>query len=188
MVSWSWLGPDWMAPGEPNGGLTPRLDNHPRAGWPSRPAGPRRFSRPSSPSLSPVPPPPADFGNAGELRTISRNVRNFVVEDAPVSGGLSVSLNPAPIGSSNNGFFTGSAGYAYRGVTVRDGGKWGGRFFGNGEADGKSGSFAGTSPTRQARVFWACLPPKSSRSHGIRGPLAKVFRWASDGRIGMYGR
>ncbi|MDE0695201.1 MAG: hypothetical protein OXH76_05120 [Boseongicola sp.] len=59
-------------------------------------------------------------------------------------GGLSVSLGLAPIGASNNGFFTGRIGYTYRGVAVRDGGRWGGRFFGNGEPDGRPGSAAGT--------------------------------------------
>ena len=86
----------------------------------------------------------ADFGTAGQLGTISGDVRNFTAGGTTIEGNLSVSLDPAPIGGSNNGFFTGSAGYTYRGVTVRDEGRWGGRFFGNGEPDGKPGSVAGT--------------------------------------------
>ena len=85
----------------------------------------------------------ADFGTSSQLGTIRGSVQDFVIEDVPEDA-LSVTLESAPIGGSNNGFFTGNAGFTYRGVTDSDAGQWGGRFFGNGETDGKPGSVAGT--------------------------------------------
>lgn len=83
----------------------------------------------------------AEFGTSSELGTISGNVRNFVTdESSPLPNAPSVMLDSAPIGSLNNGYFTGNVSFAGHNNV----GKWGGRFFGNDEPDGKPGSVAGT--------------------------------------------
>ena len=58
----------------------------------------------------------ADFGTSSQLGTIRGSVQDFVIEGVPEDV-LSVTLESAPIGGSNNGFFTGKAGFTYRGVT-----------------------------------------------------------------------
>ena len=86
----------------------------------------------------------AAFGTSSELGTVSGSVRKFDFESDFDGAGLSVTLGSAPIGSSNSGFFSGAAGFTYLGVTEHNAGQWGGRFFGNGEDDGKPGAVAGT--------------------------------------------
>jgi len=82
----------------------------------------------------------AIFGGGSDLGTISGAITNFEVDGSPANGRLD--LGTASIGSANSGFFRGS-------VTGSDDehsytGHWGGQFFGNGEADGRPGSVAGT--------------------------------------------
>lgn len=82
----------------------------------------------------------ADFGDPNGLGTISGLMTEIDVDDERVSGSLS--LGAAPIGSSNNGFFEGQVSGTVLGSAYD--GRWGGQFFGNGEADGRPGSVAGT--------------------------------------------
>ena len=83
----------------------------------------------------------AEFGTSSELGTIGGTIRNFSVEgSAPLASAPSVVLDRAPIVSSNSGSFTGNVSLAGH----NDIGKWGGRFFGDDEPDGKPGSVAGT--------------------------------------------
>ena len=82
----------------------------------------------------------ANFGGGSDLGTIGGAITNFEVDGSPTDGRLD--LGTASIGSANSGFFRGS-------VTGSDDehsytGHWGGQFFGNGEADGRPGSVAGT--------------------------------------------
>ena len=82
----------------------------------------------------------ANFGDASGLGTISGRITNFDVDGERVAGRLD--LGSANIGAQNSGFFRGA-------VTGADGerrytGHWGGQFFGNGQADGRPGSVAGT--------------------------------------------
>lgn len=82
----------------------------------------------------------ADFGGRSDLGTISGSVTGIEVDDERSSG--SVSLGTASIGSSHSGFFEGRVSGVVEGRTYT--GRWGGQFFGNGEADGKPGSVGGT--------------------------------------------
>ena len=82
----------------------------------------------------------ANFGDANGLGTINGSLTNFALDGTPVPGALN--LGTANIGAQNSGFFRGA-------VTGADDersytGHWGGQFFGNGEADGRPGSVAGT--------------------------------------------
>ena len=83
----------------------------------------------------------ANFGGGNDLGTISGSITNFEVDGEPDDGTLN--LGTAPIGSQNSGFFEGA-------VTGADSertyvGNWGGQFFGNGESDGRPGTFGGRS-------------------------------------------
>ena len=82
----------------------------------------------------------ANFGDANGLGTISGSMTGFVADDTPIAGTLD--LGTANIGAQNSGFFRGTVSGAdgERGYT----GHWGGQFFGNGQADGRPGSVAGT--------------------------------------------
>ena len=82
----------------------------------------------------------ANFGNANGLGTINGSLTNFALDGTPVTGALN--LGTANIGAQNSGFFRGAVTGAddQRSYT----GHWGGQFFGNGEADGRPGSVAGT--------------------------------------------
>ena len=83
----------------------------------------------------------AEFGTSSELGTIGGTIRNFSVDgSAPLASAPSVVLDRAPIVSSNSGSFTGDVSFAGHNNL----GKWGGRFFGNDEPNGKPGSVAGT--------------------------------------------
>ena len=82
----------------------------------------------------------ANFGDANGLGTISGSMTNFVVDEEPSTATLN--LGTANLGAQNSGFFrgavTGTGGqYSYTG-------HWGGQFFGNGQADRRPGSVAGT--------------------------------------------
>lgn len=84
----------------------------------------------------------ADFGDANGLGTIRGRLTGFEVDGEEIPGSLT--LESAEIGASDSGFFDGSlSGSGYTG-------RWGGAFFGNGEADGKPGSVAGTFGGRSA--------------------------------------
>ncbi len=82
----------------------------------------------------------ADFGGRSDLGSIGGTVTGIEADGERLSG--SVSLGRANIGSSNSGFFEGQLGGAVNEVGLA--GRWGGQFFGNGEADGKPGSVGGT--------------------------------------------
>ena len=82
----------------------------------------------------------ADFGGRSDLGSISGTLTGIEADGERLSG--SVNLGRADIGSSNSGFFEGQLGGAVNGVSLT--GRWGGQFFGNGEADGKPGSVGGT--------------------------------------------
>ena len=82
----------------------------------------------------------ANFGDANGLGTIGGSITNFEVDGYPEDGTLNLGI--ASIGSQDSGFFRGA-------VTGSDDersytGHWGGQFYGNGEADGRPGSVAGT--------------------------------------------
>ena len=82
----------------------------------------------------------ANFGGANGLGTINGSLASFALDGAPVPGALT--LGTANIGAQNSGFFRGTVTGAddQRSYT----GHWGGQFFGNGDADGRPGSVAGT--------------------------------------------
>ena len=82
----------------------------------------------------------ANFGDTNGLGTINGSLTNFALDGTPVPGALN--LGAANIGAQNSGFFRGAVTGAddQRSYT----GHWGGQFFGNGEADGRPGSVAGT--------------------------------------------
>ena len=85
----------------------------------------------------------ADFGDASGLGSIGGTVSNFRgLESGPDYEGVSVVLGTAQIGSANSGFFTGATSTA--GTDSAFTGKWGGQFYGNGEAGAPPGSVAGT--------------------------------------------
>ena len=83
----------------------------------------------------------ASFGAADSLGTISGSITDFELDGEATAGSLT--LGETAIGSANSGFFKG-------GVIGSDGsrtyaGKWGGQFYGNGEAStDHPGSVAGT--------------------------------------------
>ena len=86
----------------------------------------------------------ADFGDASGLGSIGGTVSNFRGEGPGPDyyEGVSVVLGTAQIGSANSGFFTGATSTA--GTDSAFTGKWGGQFYGNGEAGAPPGSVAGT--------------------------------------------
>ena len=90
----------------------------------------------------------ASFGDCAALGTISGTIDNFrfqidrdgTRESRP---GTVVTLGRAHIGRANSGFFEGTTtGHYHDGTPLS--GRWGGRFHGNTEADGRPGSIAGT--------------------------------------------
>lgn len=82
----------------------------------------------------------ADFGGTGDLGTISGRVAGLEVDGASYPGSLT--LGSANISSASSGFFHGQLGGTAGGVGYS--GRWGGQFFGNGEAHGEPGSVVGT--------------------------------------------
>ena len=82
----------------------------------------------------------ADFGGMGDMGTISGRVDGLEVDGEEYPGSLT--LGSADIGSANSGFFHGRLAGTAGGTDYT--GRWGGQFFGNGEADGSPGSVAGT--------------------------------------------
>lgn len=89
----------------------------------------------------------ANFGGRTENGTISGTISNFRLPYEPFDNDLTtfpsrLTLGSAPIGDSHSGFFTGDTAMTFDGSAFA--GKWGGQFYGNGEADGRPGSAAGT--------------------------------------------
>ena len=89
-----------------------------------------------------------DFGDARRLGTIRGTVDNFRFQTSSdgtrqLRSGTKVSLEPAGIGGANSGYFEATATGGFLDGTPLSG-RWGGRFFGNVEADGKPGSLSGT--------------------------------------------
>ena len=87
----------------------------------------------------------ADFGDASSLGSISGTVSNIRGEgpEADSYEGVSVTLGTAQIGSADSGFFTGDT--STTGTDSAFTGKWGGQFYGNGDAaSDHPGSVAGT--------------------------------------------
>ena len=87
----------------------------------------------------------ADFGDASSLGSISGTVSNFTGEgpEADAYRGVSVTLGTAQIGDADGGFFTGDT--STTGADSAFTGKWGGQFYGNGDAaSDHPGSVAGT--------------------------------------------
>ncbi len=82
----------------------------------------------------------ADFGGGSGLGTISGSVTDVEADDEPLEATLN--LGTADIVASNSGFFEGEATGDAEGLTLV--GRWGGQFFGNGQADGMPGAVAGT--------------------------------------------
>ena len=73
----------------------------------------------------------AEFGDAEALGSISGTVSNVETEGgSPI--GATLALEPASIGDSDAGFFTGSTSMAFDGRTYA--GRWGGQFFDDGAA------------------------------------------------------
>ena len=90
----------------------------------------------------------ADFGDGTSLGTIGGSIDNFRFQ-TDVDGtrqsrpGTMVALETTAIGGANSGFFEGTTtGNFHDGTSLS--GRWGGRFYGNAESDGKPGSVAGT--------------------------------------------
>lgn len=93
----------------------------------------------------------ASFGSGSENGTVSGTIRNFQSDYDPEypedpfslqTVPTALTLRSAPIGNSHSGFFTGDTAMTFDGSSFS--GKWGGQFYGNGQADGKPGSTAGT--------------------------------------------
>ncbi len=81
-----------------------------------------------------------DFGGGTDLGTIGGRVTGIEVDDDDATGSLT--LGPANIGGSDSGFFEGNLSGTVNGRGYT--GRWGGQFFGTGEADGEPGSVGGT--------------------------------------------
>ncbi len=82
----------------------------------------------------------ADFGSDSGLGTISGSITDVEVDGETLDARLN--LGTAAIGSSDSGFFEGEATGDAEGLTLA--GRWGGQFFGNGQAEGMPGAAAGT--------------------------------------------
>ena len=92
----------------------------------------------------------ASFGGRNDLGTINGSLNNFMVDGEPFEGSLV--LGTANIGSSNSGFFRGSVADDGASDSREFTGQWGGQFFGNGEADGRPNSVAGTFGARSTAI------------------------------------
>ena len=92
----------------------------------------------------------ANFGSGSELGTIGGRVHDFVTlgefDDyrrssstgrTAVDGNPTLTLGSADIGSSNSGFFEGETSGTYDGSAFS--GRWGGRFYGNGDGSFSTG-------------------------------------------------
>ena len=88
----------------------------------------------------------ANFGAADAAGTISGAITNPESDGAPVrrSGEeqIVLTLDAAPIGTGDGGFFSGQASMTLNGIPHT--GQWGGELFGNGAAGAVPGSVAGT--------------------------------------------
>ena len=90
----------------------------------------------------------ASFGDSHALGTISGSIDNFRLQvdgegTRQPSPRMTVTLEGTSIGGADSGYFEGtSTGSHHDGTPLS--GRWGGRFYGNAESDGKPGSVAGT--------------------------------------------
>ena len=84
----------------------------------------------------------ANFSGSSDLGTISGSLSNIKEWETNYLFSGTVTLGTANIGSSNSGFFEGRLNGTVDGHNFA--GRWGGQFFGNGEADGRPGSVGGT--------------------------------------------
>lgn len=88
------------------------------------------------------------FGSEASLGSISGSIDNFRLQvdsdgTRQASAGTVVTLERAVIGGSDSGYFEGTTTGSFPdGTTVS--GRWGGRFYGNGESGGQPGAVAGT--------------------------------------------
>ena len=90
----------------------------------------------------------ADFGDGTSLGTIGGSIDNFRFQmDADgtrqARPGTMVTLESTAIGGANSGFFEGITTGNFQDSTPLSG-RWGGRYYGTAETDGKPGSVAGT--------------------------------------------
>ena len=85
----------------------------------------------------------ANFGTNAQFGTISGMVNRVMVDGSMVDGNPSLTLNSADIGNANSGFFNGDTAMNWNEKDFS--GKWGGQFYGNGDAaTDHPGSVAGT--------------------------------------------
>ena len=84
----------------------------------------------------------ADFGDTGQLGTISGSVTDVVIEGGEEVPDAAVTLGEAAIGSANGGFFTGATSMTLGGRNYT--GRWGGQFYDDGDDGEAPGSVAGT--------------------------------------------
>ena len=88
----------------------------------------------------------ANFGAADAAGTISGRITNPRSDDSPVvqpgEEPIVLTLEAAPIGTTDGGFFTGAASMTLGSLSHT--GQWGGEFFGNGASGAAPGSVAGT--------------------------------------------
>lgn len=90
----------------------------------------------------------ASFGDDGALGTIGGTIDNFRFQTnadgtRESHAQMMVTLERAYIGATDSGFFKGTGAGIYHDGTPLSG-RWGGRFHGNAESDGRPGSVAGT--------------------------------------------
>ena len=90
----------------------------------------------------------AGFGDAAALGTIGGRIDNFIVQTSEQGDYISrpatsVTLGRTAIGGADSGFFNGAATGTFEDSTALSG-RWGGRFYGNGNAGGVPRSVAGT--------------------------------------------
>ena len=90
----------------------------------------------------------AGFGDAAALGTIGGRIDNFIVQTSEQGDYISrpatsVTLGRTAIGGADSGFFNGAATGTFEDSTALSG-RWGGRFYGNGNAEDVPRSVAGT--------------------------------------------
>ena len=90
----------------------------------------------------------AGFGDAAALGAIGGRIDNFIVQTSEQGDYISrpatsVTLGRTAIGGADSGFFNGAATGTFEDSTALSG-RWGGRFYGNGNAGGVPRSVAGT--------------------------------------------
>ena len=90
-----------------------------------------------------------DFGDGGALGTIDGRLENFLFQVSDQGDYLSrplvaVTLEPAEIGTTSSGFFSGATTGSFEDGRTTLSGRWGGRFYGNANGGGAPGAVAGT--------------------------------------------